>query len=170
MITTKDIAWAAGFLEGEGCFGNCTGKSSRISANQVNKGPLEKLGKIFNLGTIRHVPSQKNGWKDQWSWYVYGGDAIQIMMTIYDLMSKERQYSIKQAIESWKKLALPNGKKTHCIHGHEFTEENTYTYIVNGKECRKCKTCECMRMRLKSKRLSELLTMIVLTFIYKGVK
>jgi hypothetical protein len=31
-----------------------------------------------------------------------------------------------------------NRDKTHCIHGHEFTPENTYTY-ANGK--RRCKTC-----------------------------
>ena len=30
-----------------------------------------------------------------------------------------------------------NAKKTHCVHGHEFTPSNTY--IHNGK--RKCKTC-----------------------------
>lgn len=31
-----------------------------------------------------------------------------------------------------------NTKKTHCIHGHEFTPENTYVRKTGG---RKCKTC-----------------------------
>jgi len=30
-----------------------------------------------------------------------------------------------------------NQQKTHCKHGHEFTEENTYVYGVR----RTCKTC-----------------------------
>jgi len=31
-----------------------------------------------------------------------------------------------------------NAKKTHCIHGHEFTEENTYIRTVGGRACRTC--------------------------------
>lgn len=30
-----------------------------------------------------------------------------------------------------------NARKTHCVHGHEFTPENTY--VISGK--RRCKTC-----------------------------
>jgi 5-methylcytosine-specific restriction endonuclease McrA len=35
-----------------------------------------------------------------------------------------------------------NAAKTHCIHGHEFTPENTYTYVTTagglGRSCREC--------------------------------
>lgn len=40
-------------------------------------------------------------------------------------------------------LAAENAKKTECVHGHPFTEENTYEYTntayPNGR--RVCKTC-----------------------------
>jgi hypothetical protein len=36
-----------------------------------------------------------------------------------------------------------NARKTHCIHGHEFTPENTYTN--HGK--RQCCTCKGMSLR-----------------------
>jgi hypothetical protein len=32
-----------------------------------------------------------------------------------------------------------NARKTHCIHGHEFTEENTYRPPSGQRECIKCK-------------------------------
>lgn len=32
-----------------------------------------------------------------------------------------------------------NGDKTHCVHGHEFTEENTYTRRTGGRDCRQCR-------------------------------
>lgn len=37
-------------------------------------------------------------------------------------------------------LAANQARQTHCIHGHEFTEENTY-YYRNGRarRCRECK-------------------------------
>ncbi len=32
----------------------------------------------------------------------------------------------------------PNKAKTHCMHGHEFTEENTYRTSRGGRFCRQC--------------------------------
>ena|ERR1700687_203803 len=32
-------------------------------------------------------------------------------------------------------------KKTHCKNGHEFTVENTYIRLRNGKEERRCRAC-----------------------------
>jgi hypothetical protein len=38
-----------------------------------------------------------------------------------------------------------NKRKTHCIHGHEFTPENTYIHKQrNGRHCR---SCQANRMR-----------------------
>jgi len=34
-----------------------------------------------------------------------------------------------------------NAKKTHCIHGHEFTAQNTIIKIVKNRKQRNCKTC-----------------------------
>lgn len=32
-----------------------------------------------------------------------------------------------------------NSNKTHCIRGHEYTEENTYVTSKGWRQCRKCK-------------------------------
>jgi len=32
-------------------------------------------------------------------------------------------------------------KRTHCIHGHEYTEANTVNQSRNGKDFRYCRTC-----------------------------
>ena len=34
---------------------------------------------------------------------------------------------------------MPAHKKTHCIRGHEFTPENTYTDVRGARICRACK-------------------------------
>lgn len=36
-------------------------------------------------------------------------------------------------------------KQSHCIHGHEFTEENTYRKLSNGT--RVCRACAAFRQR-----------------------
>lgn len=35
-----------------------------------------------------------------------------------------------------------NARKTHCMHGHPFTEENTHWRARDGKLWRSCRTCE----------------------------
>jgi len=37
---------------------------------------------------------------------------------------------------------VPYGQATHCIHGHAFTEENTYLRVENGYQKRQCKECK----------------------------
>lgn len=44
-----------------------------------------------------------------------------------------------------------NSKKTHCKHGHEFTEENTYRY----KTFRYCRTCSRLSRARARARLRE---------------
>ena len=52
--------------------------------------------------------------------------------------------------------AAANARKTHCIHGHEFTEENTKRFrMPNGRLGRACRTCiraddRARRARLKA--------------------
>ena len=35
--------------------------------------------------------------------------------------------------------AAVHARQTHCIHGHEFTPENTYRAPGRGRECRQCR-------------------------------
>lgn len=48
-----------------------------------------------------------------------------------------------------------NKAKTHCKWGHEFTPDNTYTFLCkNGTIGRQCKTCNKLRNREKYRRES----------------
>lgn len=43
-------------------------------------------------------------------------------------------------------------RQTHCIHGHPFTPENTWTYVVHGRPKRYCQTCVRRRAKASSQR------------------
>ena len=49
---------------------------------------------------------------------------------------------IQNTLENSISPTAVNHAKTHCIHGHEFTEENTFWYFQNGRPCRRCRTCQ----------------------------
>ncbi len=46
-------------------------------------------------------------------------------------------------------LQAPVGPKTHCKRGHEFTDENTYTY----RNMRSCRACKATYMRERNRKL-----------------
>lgn len=106
--TGIDLAWAAGFLEGEGCFGWSGGKkgpsSERISAGQKNPEPLYKLLAMFGGRIGMQHQMTKNLIKSQGVatslpyWMVSGSRARGVMMTLYPLLSKRRQEKIKQCL------------------------------------------------------------------------
>ena len=141
--TVKDIAWAAGFLEGEGCFtpggyGRKRGSSPWIGAAQVQREPLERLQKMFG-GSIskpalrkdpKHQPCQ--------TWVLSARRAAGLMMTIYPLMSPRRKGQIEHSLSCWKERPVERKYRTHCPLKHEYTEANTYTYR-GSRSCRKCR-------------------------------
>jgi hypothetical protein len=46
-------------------------------------------------------------------------------------------------------------RKTHCINGHEFTPQNTYTRLTKGgsrRTCRECNTAAVLRSRRKGEQ------------------
>jgi hypothetical protein len=105
-ITATDIGWAAGFLDGEGCFQ--FGKNGlQVTANQKYTPSLEKLKRIFG-GSIRYAsgtartPQGKQVAFYSWYWVVSTRGAAAAMLTLYSLMSPYRQGQIRHAIDRWK--------------------------------------------------------------------
>jgi hypothetical protein len=159
MITTKEISWAAGFLEGEGCFQGAkrTYGSLQISveAAQVQKEPLERLHKMFGGTILQKVPSKASlGNSPYYQWYIHGRRAIEVMMTVYCLMSPKRQAKIQEIIKDWKAFTYRSGpQKQTCVSGqHAWIPENISTWNYNKqKYCNKCRKVSVAKYEAKKK-------------------
>jgi len=44
-------------------------------------------------------------------------------------------------------------QKTHCVHGHEYTEENTYVRPSGRRQCKSCKRTTLQRSRSRKKEM-----------------
>ena len=97
--TSRDLEWAAGFLEGEGCFKANNNRCEIIEASQVNPEPLGKLLVLFG-GRVRHKPQPTATSNDFWVWVVSGPRARGIMLTLYPLLSVKRQQQVEIALLS----------------------------------------------------------------------
>lgn len=88
MSFETDLAWAAGFIDGEGCIYIAESRGYYklvISVGNTNRESVDKLKTIFNCGTIIHKKSNPS--KNQKEFYIYrstGNDAYNIIQLIRD--------------------------------------------------------------------------------------
>jgi hypothetical protein len=141
------LAWIAGFLEGEGYFGFNNG-SVRIVAGQVQRIPLDWCHRMFG-GSIRPIPASR--WnpnaKDGWQWTLAGTQAAGLMMTLYPWMSPKRQREIGHALRKWRARPGYTGTRHTCPLGHPFHWVKTPT-----ERRRRCATCDYARNRTPERR------------------
>jgi len=102
--STADLAWAAGFIEGEGNFtpvrvrmrsGERRGYA-RVTAFQNNQEPLNKLVAMFG-GSIRRV-QRPRGTELAGAWTVNGARARGVMLTLFSFLSARRRKQIAFAL------------------------------------------------------------------------
>ncbi len=151
-LSSIDIAWAAGFLEGEGCFSRPSG-DMMVSASQVQREPLKRLKGIFG-GTIKKNKRENDNWQDVYTWWVTGRKAAQCMMTILCLMSPRRSERIVESLRTWKKKPLRQSKgDTRCIRGHDLTAQGAILVSKAGKYLdHRCRLCHNERSRIGNKK------------------
>jgi hypothetical protein len=66
-----DLAWAAGFLQGEGCFLINLGREGRnarpkVTATQTEQAPIVRLQELFG-GCVNYAPARGNH-RETWCW------------------------------------------------------------------------------------------------------
>src|SRR5437879_9281337 len=98
MIRIVDIAWAAGFLEGEGSFLAQTPNNPKVTCPQVQREPLQRLQQLFGGKLHTRKAAYRETRKTITLWVLCGQPAIRLMMTIYCLMSKARKKKIAKVI------------------------------------------------------------------------
>jgi len=99
----SDLTWAAGLLEGEGCF--YTQHARRypaVKCNMTDRDVVVRLYRLFGVGHLQyiHTPFMRaRGWKVQWSWQVQAqADARRVMRLVLPYMGKRRTAKIKELL------------------------------------------------------------------------
>src|SRR3972149_2656393 len=111
MLTIKDIAWAAGFLVGEGHFrAHQNGSSGLVVCGQVDPKPLHHLKQLFNgtvTGPRRHANPRAKAF---FEWRLTGSAAVGLMMTIYSLLNHDgKEKQIKDSLQKWRSAKVVVG-------------------------------------------------------------
>lgn len=79
----------------------------------------------------------------RWSYRHFKGEPpkgldIDHLCRVRKCVSPEHLEAVTRKVNVQRGLAAQE-RKTHCIHGHAYTPENTYRYPDGARECRTCK-------------------------------
>ena len=105
MITETDVAWAAGFFEGEGCIkATKKGRFDAISLNNTDKDVIERFVDIVNYGNVngpyksggrKHKPT----YKPHWAWVVGKKSEVKRILEMFlPYLGKRRRQRAEQAL------------------------------------------------------------------------
>jgi len=115
MRIKEELAWAAGFFDGEGCT-NCStrtnGKSTkryrllRMIVSQSEPTTLERFQAAVGFGRIEgphHCPSHPPNAKPKWQYKVDGLDKVQALaLFLWPWLSEPKRQQIEVAFEKYR--------------------------------------------------------------------
>lgn len=143
IVNREELAWAAGFFDGEGTTGVKTGKRPAPQAHlsQTDKRPLERFQKaVFGCGIILGPYSrpQYPNRKPYWTWSVQNFEEVQaVVAALWTFLSEPKRDQARIALATW--LARPHRdtavltarraykrdwyRKTHGVVRHQSHED-----------------------------------------------
>lgn len=134
-----DIAWAAGFYEGEGHLSYRTGNGGPLVViNQCNKEPLDKLQALFG-GQVYGPKKVKGGRQDVYIWNLTKHtESRSFIYSIFPYLSDKKQKDTLDKIDRYADYLEIN--RAYCRNGHYRTEKNTYIGPNGHRRCRSCRS------------------------------
>lgn len=119
-----DIAWVAGFVDGEGCIHylkNCP----TLTVTQAEIEPLSRMRQIFKVGRIYCQKSKIKNHSDIYRYRVYGANALYVLSLLLPYLTVKRRQAIETFDSRRPRYSIHlgwKGKKTRLIEILELRE------------------------------------------------
>jgi hypothetical protein len=165
---THELAWAAGFFDGEGNIRVKPNKSAyprvyyypAVFMPQIDPQVLVRFQRAVGVGKVRGpYDLSRHGKQQQWYYEVYSFELVQAAVALlWKWLSPVKREQAKRVLLEVKARhpenvrdkhispAVVNAARTHCVHGHLFDAANTF---VTPKGYRDCRTCRRERTRAR---------------------
>lgn len=125
-MSETDVAWLAGWLEGEGYFGVAPSGSPIIQVSCTDKDIVEKASKLMGSNGVKFQSRRKPHWKDVYKTHLHGQSAVNIMKLIRPYMGERRGAVIDTAIEYFNGKAERRSKARTGLK-FKFSEKHSET-------------------------------------------
>jgi len=149
ILNREELAWAAGFYDGEGSVGNYASRGYKgrivLAVAQTEKGPLYRFRNALGFGKI-YGPSKKRSDRHKPSWVYQAGSFEKVQAVIamlWPFLCDTKRQQARRALESYfpKEYKWKSCKRA----GHRVILRNM------EHRCLDCRKEEARRHRLKKK-------------------
>lgn len=145
-----ELAWAAGFFDGEGsarCTQTTEGRRLDISIGQIHREPLERFHQaVGGIGVVCGPYIKGSSRQPMFFYKTYGWrDAKAVFALILPLVCSIKRDQIEAAIHLFDERPLKrqapsrDGTYSICQRGHVFDRDGVYVRPDGGRECRPCR-------------------------------
>lgn len=151
-ISDIDLAWLAGLFEGEGCIGLCHQGRPTLQIGMTDQDVVRRAHTVAGVGKVREKALLHRSGKRFWVWSVGRCDeAASLLELLLPMLGQRRSKRAREVLESYRNAPPPKRLRTHCIHGHPFSDKNTRWDRSRGFNARVCRVCAISRT-LKHRR------------------
>lgn len=155
-ISSTELGWMAGLLEGEGCF-SINRNTPAVIVGMTDEDTVQKVANFFG-STLRGPQRRSSGKKDVWVTSIHGSKAVGWMLTSYPLLGQRRRSRIREILGIWRNAPVGQRHRTHCPLGHPYDAANT-RYYRGRRHCRKCAVVHAATQRANRSERSK--TMLI---------
>lgn len=158
MSHREQLAWAAGVLDGEGCFSISRSTHGRLSNGErrqyASAYPVVVVGQCGEGGAVPEIllrmsalfggrprgPMMLRGRPRKWDWRLHGFELVQFVVAqVWPWLGPVKRRQAKAILTEAKAYyAVRRERQKRCRNGHEYTPQNT---AYDGKGVRRCLTC-----------------------------
>jgi hypothetical protein len=152
-----ELAWAAGFFDGEGCTTLDAQQSGfsyvRLSIKQVVVANLERFkAAVGGVGSVSKPRIEVEGCKPVSKYRTSGTAARAVLKLLWSYLGEAKREQATRVLEQENnKGGVAFAKRTHCPKGHAYDEANTRVR-TGGRSCR---TCDAAAHREARKRAAQ---------------
>lgn len=149
-----DLAWAAGFMDGEGHFGLPRARARknapdwrriRVSATQ-NGEPGLPPEVLFKLQRLFGGSIEIHGEPDDFRWLLEGPDRVEsVFLRVRPWLGHVKQIQAWSVMERFRSQIRVKGDAVHCVRGHEYTR----VYVSRTGPKKRCNACARIVQRKK---------------------
>jgi hypothetical protein len=150
MTNSEELAWAAGFFDGEGSIGTYpAGRYGKpridISLSQTDPQVLERFRNVLSVGKVYGPYNQKNiNANPYWMYMTSTSKSTKIVVDkLIDFVSPIKRQQMIEATDKYDMLNaayVPKRKgpefKERCVRGHEYS--NIIVYKDGTRQCLDC--------------------------------
>lgn len=153
-----ELAWAAGFFDGEGC--THLSKYERygkphcyvtMTVVQVERQNLERWQRAVGAGTIGGKRRHKLSTKPFYSLTVSSSRVPRVLELMWPYLGEAKKHQAEECLRVGKVGRSRVSERECCVNGHPYTPDNIYLTVRGRVRCKVCVKAADLRARLKKR-------------------